>query len=229
MRFCGCVFFRTARVIAVVTSCAFAYAQMPAPGVVLRAQPGVPMQDAQDASVEIGLHIVVVQGQNGINIVKKRAAVKPVIQVRDRTNMPVAGASVTFTAPNDDPSALFLNGSRSDTVVTDRTGEATVESMKPQGAGNFQLRVTATFQGDTATASITQTNVLTAAEAAHTGAHGEIATAATSGISHKTVIWIVAGAVVAAGAGAGVALATGKGSSSSSTIGVGNPTVGAPH
>ncbi len=225
MKICGSVFVGMTRVIAAMTCTAFAYGQMPAPGVVLRPQPGTPMQDE---SVDIGLHVVVVQGQNGINIVKKRAAVKPVIQVRDRTNMPVAGASVTFTAPNDDPSAVFLNGSRSETLVTDRTGEATVASMKPEGTGTFELRVTATFQGDTATTNITQTNVMTAADAARAGAHGEVASNSTTGMSHRTVLWIVAGAVVAAGAGAGVALANGK-SSSTSTVGVGTPTVGAPH
>lgn len=227
MKLCCSLPVSVARVVALMTCSSLAYAQMPTPGVALRPQPGVPMQDA---SVEIGLHIVVVEGQNGVNIIKKRAAVRPVVQVRDRTNMPVAGASVTFTAPNDDPSAIFLNGSRSETMVTDHSGEATVGSMRPEGAGTFPLRVTASFQGDTATATITQTNVTTAAEAARTGAAGgQVATSATSGVSHRTVIWIVAGAVVAAGAGAGVALANGKSSSASGSVSVGTPTVGAPH
>lgn len=218
---------RVARVIAVVTSCTFAYAQMPAPGTSFRLQPGVPMQDA---SVDIGLHIVVLEGQNGINIVKKRAAVRPVVEVRDRTNMPVAGASVTFTAPNDDPSATFLNGSRSETLVTDQTAQATVASMKPEGTGTFKLTVTASFQGQTATATITQTNVMTAAEAARAGARGTpVAGSATSGLSNKTVIGIVAGVVVAAAVGIGVGLSGGKSSSATSSVGVGTPTVGAPH
>lgn len=217
------------RVAAVLMCVTVIDAQVPMiPGTALRVQPGVPRQ--QETSVDIGLHIVVLEGQSGINIVKKRAAVRPVVEIRDRTNQAVSGASVTFTAPNDDPSATFLNGSRSETVVTDATGQASVASMKPEGAGTFKLTVTASFQGDTTTATIMQTNVMTAAEAAHTGARGgQVATTSTSGISNRMVIWIVAGVAVAAGAGAGIAVANGKGSSSTSSVGVGTPTVGAPH
>jgi hypothetical protein len=222
---------RVVQVIAMVTCCSFAYAQMPAPSAAFRLQPGVPIGlPMQDASVDIGLHIVVLEGQNGINIVKKRAGVKPVVEVRDRTNQPVAGASVTFTAPNDDPSAVFLNGSRSETVVTDQTGQASVASMKPEGTGRFGLTVTASFQGDTATAAITQTNVMTAAEAAHTRAPGApVATSPTSGLSNKAVIGIVAGVAAAAAVGIGVGLSGGRSSSSTGSVSVGTPTVGAPH
>lgn len=223
MRTCSFLFWRA---VAVATACAVAYAQMPSPRVVLLPQPGVPQQDAD---VGIGLHIVVLGGQNAINVVKKRAAVKPLVEIRDRTNSPVEGAWVTFTTPNDNPSAVFSNGSRSETLVTNRTGQATVASMRPEGAGAFQLRVTASFHGDTTAVNIFQTNVLSAADAAHVGAHGEIATTATSGLSNKTVIGIVAGVAAAAAVGIGVGLANGKSASSSSTVGVGTPTVGAPH
>ena len=43
-----------------------------------------------------GLKIVVIDGEDGVNIVRKGTAVAPVVEVRDRNNLPVAGALVTF-------------------------------------------------------------------------------------------------------------------------------------
>lgn len=227
---------RFARLVAVLTLTSLTQAQAPLvslissrKAVALPPQPGVSMQDV---SVDIGLHIVVLEGQQGVNIVKKKAAVRPVVEVRDRDDMPVAGAAVTFTAPNESPGAVFLNGSRSETLITDLTGQAAVSSMKPVGTGVFQLAVSASFYGQLASATITQTNVLTPADAANLGTHGAPVAAgpSTGGLSTRAVLGIVAGVAAAAAVGIGVGLAGGKSSSSPGSIsGPGTPTVGAPH
>jgi hypothetical protein len=175
------------------------------------------------------LRVVVVAGEDGVNIVKKKTAVQPVVEVRDRNNTPVSGVVLTFTTPNGSPSAVFSNGSRSVTLVSDSTGRATVNGMQPVGTGHFQINVTATSGGTVkASAVIAQTNYATAAAAAHAGASTG---AAAGGISTGLLIGILVG--VAAAAAVGGVVATHSGGSGSSTptatLGVGTGTVGPPH
>jgi hypothetical protein len=224
-----------ARVVALTTLTAFAQAEAPLPKLIsplhpvaFRPEPGLPMQEP---ATDIGLHIVVLEGNNAVNVIKKKAAIKPVVELRDRTNMPVAGASITFTAPADGPSAIFLNGSRSETFVTGPSGQATVSTMKPVGTGVFKLTVSASFQGEVATAAVTQTNVLTSADAAKLGSSGApvAATPSAGGLSTRAVVGIVAGVAAAAAVGIGVGLSSKNSSSSSTSVTPGSPTVGAPH
>jgi len=42
------------------------------------------------------LRIVVVSGEDGVNIIGKGTAVAPVVEVRDRNDLPVSSASVVF-------------------------------------------------------------------------------------------------------------------------------------
>src|SRR5439155_20668973 len=58
-----------------------------------------------------GLTIKVLEGEDGVNIIQKNTAVKPVVEVRDRNNLPVAGATVVFILPDSGPSATFARGS----------------------------------------------------------------------------------------------------------------------
>ena len=43
------------------------------------------------------LKIVVIAGEGAVNIIQQKTAVAPIIEVRDRNNLPVSGASVTFS------------------------------------------------------------------------------------------------------------------------------------
>jgi len=188
---------------------------------------------AEQAAPESGLHIQIIEGDRGINIIKRKTAVAPVVEVRDRNNLPVAGAVVTFTAPNDGPSIIFLNGSRSISVVAESDGRATTVGLKPVNEGNLQISVSATADSQTATATISMTNVMTAAAAAGVAGGGTIASAnaASGGGLSAGMIGLIVGVAAAAAVGIGVGL-THHGSSSSSTtatIGVGTGTVGAPH
>jgi hypothetical protein len=175
------------------------------------------------------LKIVVIEGEDGVNIVKKRTAVQPVVEVRDKNNLPVAGAYVTFALPATGPSGTFLSGAKSLSIVTNSSGRAAVASLHPVGSGPFKIGVTATFQGLVATAAISQTNYLTTAAASSAGAGGS---ASGGGLSTAAVVGIVGGIAVAVAVGLAVGL-TGGGKKSpppvaATTIGLGTSTVGAP-
>lgn len=176
---------------------------LPDPVVKARLQPGTPMQEG---SVGIGLHILVIEGEDGVNIVKKKTAVKPVVEVRDRNNLPVAGVAVTFTSPSQGAGAIFANGSRSITLTTDSAGRAAVAAMKPVGTGAFKLTVSASFHGHLASATIAQTNYATPAAAASAGASSTGGGAAgTSGAAGGSAGGAAAGGAAAGGATAGTA------------------------
>lgn len=194
---------------------------------------------AQEPSPNSGLHIEIMSGDRGINIIKKKTAVKPVVEVRDRNNLPVAGAAVTFGSPSDGPSLIFVNGSRSITVTTDAAGRATTVGMRPVEAGNFQVNVSASFHSQTASATFSMTNVVNAAAAAAAAAAagGTVASGGAAGLSTGVIVAIVA---VAAGAAVGIGVGLGHHGSSSAaaatttptvTIGLGSGggTVGTPH
>lgn len=158
---------------------------------------------AQDTPSD--LKIVVLEGEDGVNILKKKTAVMPVVEVRDKNNLPVSGATVIFAAPRSGASAVFSNGSRTISVVTDSSGRATVTSMKPVDTGAFKIDVTASEPSHgTAKTTIAQTNVLTAAAAAAGGAAAGGGTAAHHGA-------VVAGVVVAAGVGVASAVLAAEG------------------
>lgn len=177
---------------------------------------------AQEPSLNVGLHIEIMSGDRGINIIKKKTAVKPVVEVRDRNNLPIAGALVTFSSPSDGPSVVFANGARSITVTTNAAGRATTVGMKPVETGKFQVNVSASFHSQTATASIAMTNVLTAAAAtAAAAAGGTVATGAgAAGLSTGVIV-----AIVAVAAGAAVGIGIGLGHHGSSTPAASTPTV----
>ncbi len=205
----------------------------------LLAQSAIPQADKVPR-----LDVIVLAGDGGVNIVKTKKVVMPVVEVRDQERRTVAGLYVTFAAPTSGPHVTFARGSSTYSTVTDTNGRATVPTMRPVGQGEFKINVSATFQGQTATAVISQTNYLTVA-AANAGAGGAgtpgatttgTATSASHGISKTLIAVIIVG--VAAGAGAAVALGKGGGSSSTSSTsssptgtigGTGSSTIGPPH
>jgi hypothetical protein len=138
------------------------------------------------------LKIVVIAGEGAVNIIQQKTAVAPIIEVRDRNNLPVSGVSVTFTVSGS--GATFKSGSTL-TSVTNAAGQATAAGLTPIAAGAVLINVTAALQGQMATAAITQTNFATAAQAA---AAAGTAAAGGGGISGLTIGII--GAAVAGGA-----------------------------
>jgi hypothetical protein len=180
----------------------------------------LPLAWAQDD--QTGLHIVIVEGEGVLNNVKLKT-LKPVLVEIQSDGKPAPGAAVTFILPNQGPSGTFLNGSATSTVNTDAQGRATSSAIQANGAtGAMPIRVTASYNGQTANVTVHQTNV--------TGV-----SSSGGGVSTGTKIFIVV-AIVGAAAGAGIALGRGNGSSSNPTtppppaivITSGTPTVGGP-
>ena len=176
---------------------------------VLFAQSALPVL-APDSSE---LKIIIIAGQGAVNTLKNKTAVQPIIEVRDKNNLPVPGAVVNFTAPRLGPSATFSNGGRTQSLVSDTNGRVAILGMAPDGPGAFRLTVTASYDRHFATAEIAQTN------------EGR---AQGSGLSRGALVGILAGVGAAAAVGLTLGLRGSSGTQASS-IGVGNPVVGAPH
>ncbi len=165
-----------------------------------------------------GLRIVVITGEDAVNIIQQKTAVAPIVEVRDRNDNPVAGALVTFTVQGGQ-NATLGGGLQSLVVTTNAAGRAAVTGFTPTASGAVQINVAAAFQGQTAAATIAQTNVMTAAQAAGAatasgagsssggaGAGGGAAGGSGGGLS-ATTVGVVAGA--AAGTIVGVREVTG--------------------
>lgn len=163
----------------------------------------VTITPAQQASTA-PLRIVVLAGEDAVNVIQQKTAVAPLVEIRDRNNVPVVGATVTFSISGN--SAAFAGGAQTLTVVTNAAGQAAAASLSPVASGAVQINVAAAFQGQTIAATIAQTNVLTAAEAATAGATATSATGASTATS---------GTTTAAGGAAG-----GGGGISGTTIGI---------
>ena len=166
------------------------------------------------------LRIVVLEGEDSVNIIAQGTAVPTLVEVRDRNDLPVAGANVVFLLQQG--GTATLNAGLSQVAVTTNVlGQAAV-TVNPIASGAVQLQVSAAFQGQTATAAIVQSNFATVAEAAAAGAGatgggggggggggasaaGGAGGGAGGGIGAGTVLGVVGAGVGAAVAGAVVA------------------------
>ena len=176
------------------------------------APPPVESAAAQDSD----LRIVVLEGEDSVNIIEQGTAVPTLVEVRDRNDLPVAGASVLFLV-GEGGTATLNAGLQQVSLTTNALGQAAV-SVNPLASGAVELTVNATFQGQTATAAIAQTNFATAAEAAAAGAGatggaggGAAGGAAGGGTGGGLGTGAVVGIVGAAGAAAGVGVAVSGG------------------
>ena len=117
---------------------------------------------------EPGLRIVVIEGEDSVNIIGQGTAVPTVVEVLDRNDLPAARASVLFLLLGEQGNASLNEGLSQVTVATNASGQAEV-TVNPVASGTVELSVTATFQGLTASTTILQTNVAAAGGAAGTG------------------------------------------------------------
>jgi hypothetical protein len=153
----------------------------------------------QPATQAAAARIVVIGGEDAVNIIQQKTAVAPVIEVRDRNNLPVPGVAVTFTVGGQGAS---FGGLSTLTVTTNAAGQAAAAGLTPTAAGAIQINASALVQGQALTATITQTNVLTAAQAA--SAAGATGGAGAGGGSTGAT----SGAASAAGGGGGLSATT---------------------
>ncbi|HEX3880135.1 MAG TPA: hypothetical protein VHW24_24305 [Bryobacteraceae bacterium] len=185
--------------------------------------PLAPAMEAQDAAPK--LNIVIVEGEGAINNIRQRTAREPIVRVEDENHRPVAGAAVVFALADQGAGGSFAGGSHTLTAVTDNQGRAIARGFRPNNVqGQYQIHVTASQNGVTATANIAESNVLAA---------GAAGTVAAAGISAKLIAAIVVVAAAAAAGGAYAATHSGGGGNGAAnpsviTITPGNGTVGPP-
>jgi hypothetical protein len=172
------------------------------------ATPGLPAGDPQATPA---LSITILEGEGATNNLKQRAAREVMVRVDDENHKPVAGALVIFAAPNDGPGGTFLEELKTLQVTTDSRGIAVANGFRPNTAsGPFQIRVTAMYRGQSATAVVDQSNV------------------ARSGRVSGKALAIVGAVAVAATVGGVLATRGGGNDNTGTTISPGTPTVGAP-
>ena len=140
------------------------------------------------------------------------------VQVTDENRKPIAGAVVVFLLPNQGAGGAFANGAKSLTTLTDANGNAVARGMQANRlSGQYQIKVTASHQGQTSSTAINMTNaVLTGAAAA--------------GVSMKLLLILAAGGATAAGIAVAASGGGGGGTPprQSTTVTPGTPTVGGP-
>jgi len=168
------------------------------------------------------ISIRVLEGDNAINSIRIRRGHDPVVQVLDSSGEPLADATVSFLLPASGPGATFPTGI-SLTLQTDSKGRAVGLGLVPNRIeGQFRIRATASWRGETASAVIAQTN----AEPASRSAHSKWIVIALA------VGGAAAGGVVAASHGSKTSSAesggTTGGTSSGSGIIPGTPSFGPP-
>ena len=135
------------------------------------------------------LNIVIVEGEGAVNNIRQRVASEPIVQVEDENRKPIGGAIITFSLPNQGAGGVFANGSHSLTVTTDNAGRAVARGIQLNKVnGKYEIRVTASHNGQTASATITQMSQFAAAPA----------------VSAKTITLVGIVAAVAAGIAIGV-------------------------
>jgi hypothetical protein len=167
------------------------------------------------------LKIVVLGGEGATNNIKLRLSRELMVKVEDENDNPVAGAAVVFTLPDSGAGGTFEGVGKMLAVKTNEEGVAAAQGFVPNEiVGDFKIQIQASHQGQVATASIMQTNVIVGAAAAASG-----------GISGALLGVIIGGAV--AGAVIGIKAATGGGDQPeerpSGTISVGgSPTLSPP-
>jgi hypothetical protein len=198
------------------------------------------------------LQIKVLEGEGAVHPAGARVARPLTVEVTDEAGKPVAGAAVSFQLPPEGPGGLFSNGLRTDLVLTDATGRASIHSVQlNRTGGQFRIRITAVKEqaraGAVSIQYVAENHNGAAADSAkagpantaQTGAQtttpqttaksGEITptTAKMGSGSHKK--WIVLAAIVAGGGAAflGVsrASAASKSTVSSSVVSIGTPTI----
>lgn len=166
---------------------------------------------------EAGLTVAVREGEGALNNIRTMRAKEPVVVVQDANQRPVAGATVTFLMPELGASGAFASGT-SLMVTTGEDGMAVGKGLKPNNVvGEFEIRVVASYQGQTARAVIHQTNAAPKASMASGGKKTAVLLAVIGG----------AGAAVAVGVTRGGSKSPGAANPSTS-ISAGGTTFGPP-
>ncbi len=105
------------------------------------------------------LRIVVEEGEGALNSIEARRAKEPVVRIENDDKQPVRGAVVNFILPAQGAGGTF-GGEMSYTATTGADGRVVGRGLRPNKVpGAFEIRVTASARGESASAIIHQTNV----------------------------------------------------------------------
>jgi len=178
-----------------------------------------PLGAAQEPAI---LQIRIVEGDSAVYPMGSRATRGITLQVTDESGRPVDNAIVSFRLPEDGPSGLFSNGTRTEIATTHPDGRASAWGMQwNRTPGMLEVRITAA-KGATRAGIVCSQYLTDAEQAAPLKIHGSF-------MSHKW-LWIAA-----AGAGAAIGIAAGaigKGSpppAQPSGLTIGPPTISLGH
>jgi hypothetical protein len=173
------------------------------------------------------VQIRVISGDGAVHQPGARSTRALAVEITEETGKPVAGAAVSFHLPESGPGGLFLNGLRTEVVITDTQGHATLHGMLANRTpGRFQIRI------------------LVSREQARAGtisfqyiAEPRGGASASAGPANRKR-WIAVAAVLTGGALAGVAASRGSTAKTAAistaaapgpvvtlTVSVGNPTI----
>ena len=161
---------------------------------------------APAAAQDLGLNIRVLEGDGAVNIIGQATAVRTLVEVRDRNDLPVAGVSVLFLL-GDGGTATLNENLQQFQMTTNAQGQAAV-TVNPVATGEIELSVRAEYLGETVETTIVQTNFQTVAEALAAGATVPPGAAAGAGAAGGLGTGAIVG-VAAAGGGVAAACAAG--------------------
>jgi hypothetical protein len=105
------------------------------------------------------LTVVVVEGSGVTNNLSSRKGTDVLVEVQDQNKNPIAHASVTAMLPASGVGGAFAGDHTIETGSTDDSGRASFRGIHlRQLSGQFPIRITAAYQGQTGIAIATQTN-----------------------------------------------------------------------
>jgi hypothetical protein len=177
------------------------------------------------------LQIRILEGEGTSYPAGTRAIKGITVEITDEAGLPVSGGAVSFRLPEDGPSGVFSNGTRTEIATTNANGRVTVWGMKwNRIPGSISVRVTAA-KGETRAGAIVQQILLEPSQAAALAAsRQEPYRGGVRGTNGKRWVWI--SAIAAAAAGGGLALGArsggGSGNTSSSAGAVTGVSIGSP-
>jgi hypothetical protein len=112
------------------------------------------------AGPQAGLKVIVVRGSGLENVINEVPPEPFAVRIVDATDHPISGATVAFTAPSNGAGGTFPTGT-SFTTITDEEGRALGLLYRPNSIeGSYTIQVRVDYLGQSAMATIRQSNVL---------------------------------------------------------------------